>query len=53
MQRAVVGALAPLSAALAANPLPTEVRRAETVERRPVAEANQGIAVDNRTIAKS
>ncbi len=62
MQRtfALVLALLLPSAAQAADPLPTEVRTAEALERRPIAEANQGIAVDaehyyavdNRTIAK-
>lgn len=44
----------------AADPLPTKVRKAETLEKRVIPEANQGIAVDaehyyaidNRTIAK-
>lgn len=56
---ALATVLPPLAAA-AADPLPTPVRPAETLERRPIAEANQGIAVDaehyyavdNRTIAK-
>lgn len=64
MPRAAVIPLALLlalpQAARADDPLPTEVRQAETLEKRPIPEANQGIAVDaehyyaidNRTIAK-
>jgi hypothetical protein len=57
---ALLLATAPLTAGRAADPLPTEVRQAETLEKRVIPEANQGIAVDaehyyaidNRTIAK-
>lgn len=56
---AMILALSPLTA-MAADPIPTEVRKAKTLEKRPIPEANQGIAVDgehyyaiaNRTIGK-
>lgn len=56
---AITLVLSPLTA-MAADPIPTEVRKAETLDKRPIPEANQGIAVDgehyyaidNRTIGK-